>query len=251
MEIIVPWLGIALLILLVTGPFAASMFIKLIKRNNPRWLWIFSLGLGLISILEGLFIAHTFSDFFPGIGCFVTILTPIVATGTFLGFRFRAKRVQESFVTHSPQRQWFQIGTFLIPLLQLFAPVVGFGYARTCDALNQQAAAPVIAALRDYRAETGSYPVLDSPYQSSLTMLVPRYLSSLPPRACVVPLFNTPDPYYPVADDWSLYYCSNTPSHETLLMVPILGSDSQQIYNLTTEHWLTGNAFDGYCSYLR
>ena len=250
MELIVSLLGIPLLVLLVTGPFAASIFIALLRRNSSRWLWSFSLGLGLLTILLGIFIAHTFANFFPGIGCFITLLTPIVALVTFLSFRFRARKVQASFAADAPQRHWFLIGSLMIPLLQIAAPVVSFGYGVACQGLDQQAAKPIIAALHKYQAETGTFPVLVSPSESDLSMLVPRYLASIPQPSCNVPILEA-DPYTPGETRWSLYSCNNSPGHETLLMVPIIGSDSRQLYNLNTGHWSTGNSFDGYCSYLR
>lgn len=249
MSFIIFWFALPLAALALTGPVAALVFIAILKKESRTAIPIFWLALVIVTIIVGIFIAYTFSGFFPGPGCFVSLLTPLFAIVTFLSFHFRARRFYESAGDDQTRRRWFMAATLLIPLLQLSAPVVSFGYARACDALNRQAARPVIAALEKYKADAGVYPTFGSPFQSGLALLVPHYLSSIPPRACVLP-FAQPDSY-PVDDDWSLYYCNNNPGHETLLLVPIIGSDSQQIYNLNTGHWSAGSSLDGYCSYLR
>jgi len=249
MEIII----LPISILFITGPIAARVFIVLLEKSHWRGLAILWLGLGLTAVLLGLFITYTFGNFFPGPGCFTSLLTPLFAIVTFLTFRFRAKRIYEALSGDWARRRWFMAGTLLIPFLQLSAPVISYGYGQTCDALNRQAAESLIVALEKHKTETGSYSSpsdLDSPYQADLEFLVPRYVPSIPPHACAVAFFNRPDPYYPVDDSWNLYHCNNSPGHEVLLMVPIIGSDSQQIYNLSTGQWSRGNALDGYCNYL-
>jgi hypothetical protein len=126
----------------------------------------------------------------------------------------------------------------LIPLLQLSTPVIGFCYARQCDALSRRAAQPIVTALESYRDENGQY-------QSDLSVLVPRYLSAIPRRACALPL-GRPD-LNPVDDGWSLYFCGNGPEQETLLLVPMIGMDAQQVYNPKTGRWSRGTSLDGYC----
>jgi hypothetical protein len=250
MGIVLVELGIPLLVLSITGPLAVSIFIVLTKTGDRRGLWIFWPTLCLITILLGIGIAYTFGNFFPGWGCFITLLTPVSAIVTIVVARFRSRWLRASMRDQDSRRRWLLIGTLLIPVLQLSAPVIGFGYARTCDALNRQAAKSIVAALETYKAATGSYPVLASPYQSDLSSLVPHYLPFIPQRACAVAFLEGADAGYPMYNDWSLYYCNNSPGAETLLLVPILGSDSRQIFILNTGRWSVGNALDGYCSYL-
>ena len=253
MDLLILWLVAPVLILVMTGPAAGRLYIALLEKNNPRGLAALAAGLVLAALVVGVFITYTFSDFFPGIGCFISLLSPIAAIITFLYFRLRAKRVYERIADWGPGRRWFAAGSLLIPLLQLSAPLVGYAYGQTCDALNRQAAAPLIAALKAYKDDTGSYlPVGGSQgsYQGTLDFLVPAYLDLIPQRACMAATFDRPDPIYPEDDDWNLYACGNTPGDPVLLMVPILGSDSQQIYNLDRGLWSRGNAMDGYCNYL-
>ncbi|MFN8454609.1 MAG: hypothetical protein U0401_08045 [Anaerolineae bacterium] len=144
-------------------------------------------------------------------------------------------------------------GTVLIPLLQLAAPAISFGYGLTCEAANREVARPIIAALEQHKSETGSYLPVDNPDQSArsdLQFLAPDYLASIPPRACTISFFNPPESTYRLEDDWSLYLCARNPDRDVLLLGPIIGSDSQQIYNLNTGQWSRGNAMDGYCNYL-
>jgi hypothetical protein len=254
MELIIYWLAIPLTILFVTGPVAASVFTALLKKSRWRWLLLFWLGLGLTAVGVGVFITHTFANFYPGPGCFISLFTPFMVIMTFLFLRFRAGRVYQALGSDSFRRRWFIAGTLLIPLLQLSAPVISFGYGGACNALTQQAAQPIIAALESYKAETGGYLPLNDPNKSAqrdLRFLMPDYLSALPPRACTVwPFSHASDPDDRAEDDWSLYTCNQNPGREVLLMVPIIGSDSVQLYNFSTGHWSRGNWLDGYCDYL-
>ncbi len=240
MEVIVRWLAIPLLILSLTGPVTAIVFVRLIKRNNLRWLVVYSLGLVVITAAEGVFIAHTFGGFFPDVGCFTALLAPVAAVFTFLVFRRQARQAGKSVATSGLQDRWLLIGVVLIPVLQLSAPAISFAYARTCDSLNREAAPPIISALQAYQTNTGDYP-------SNLKALMPGYLASIPGSACAMPLFNRITMGQSVTAVWSLYYCTNSANHETYLTIPILGSDSLQIYNLKTERWSVGGSFDGFC----
>jgi hypothetical protein len=170
---------------------------------------------------------------------------PAVVLLTLLVFRFQAKRFDQAVGDDPNRRRWFQCGMLLLPALQLCAPLIGFGYARSCDLLNRRAAQPIIAALERYHQDHDRYPMLAGRHQSDLGFLVPQYLDAIPSRACKAPLERTGRRFSD--DDWSLYFCTNSPGQETLLLVPVIGTDSQQIYNPETKWWSRGNAFDGYC----
>ena len=86
--------------------------------------------------------------------------------------------------------------------------------------------------------------MLSNPYESNLRFLVLRYLSAIPARPCALP-FELPALFIE-HDDWSLYFCDN-PKQETLLLVPTIGTDVKQTYNLQTGRWSAGESFDGYC----
>jgi hypothetical protein len=236
---------LSLLPLLLTGPAAAVIYITLLKWGRRRMVWIFWPFLIATTILLGILIGHTFSDFFPGPGCFTTLFTPAAAILTLLVFRLQVKRFDQAIGHDSHRRRWFQSAMLLLPALQLSAPVIGLGYARSCDLLNRQAAQPILVALDRYHQEHDRYPSLPGRHQSDLGFLVPQYLDVLPPRACRAP-FDRLDSY-PVDDDWSLYFCTTSPGQETLLLVPVVGTDSQQIYNPETKRWSRGNSFDGLC----
>jgi hypothetical protein len=240
MEFIVRWFGIPLLILLLTGPLAAIAYVTLVRRNQRHWLIVCIVGLVLVTAAEGVFIAHTFGGFFPDIGCVTALLTPVVAVFTFLVFRKRAREVRQRAGISGLQARWLMIGAILLPVLQLSAPAVSFAYARTCDRLDREAAPPIISALQAYQTDTGSYP-------SNLKILIPQYLASIPPSACAMPFFNLINTNQPVRAVWSVYHCTNSPNRETYLTIPIIGSDSLQIYNLKTANWAVGSSFDGFC----
>ena len=164
---------------------------------------------------------------------------------TLLVFRTQARRFYQSVGDDPVRRRWFRAGMLLLPALQLSAPLIGFGYARSCDVLNRRAAQPIIAALESYHQDHGRYPMLAGRHQSDLGFLVPQYLDAIPSRACKAP-FRWVDSNS-VDEDWSLYFCTNNPGQETLLLVPVIGTDSKQIYNPETKWWSRGNSFDGYC----
>ncbi|NOY97725.1 MAG: hypothetical protein GXP40_00770 [Chloroflexi bacterium] len=226
---------LAFAIFLFAGPLAAGLYVYLTKAGNRAALTAFWGILGLATVATGILITYTFGDFFPGPGCILTVLAPLAAIITALAFRSFSKRVDDPSL-----RKRITLATIIVPLLFLGAPVIGFGYARTCDALNRRAARPVIAALGAYRQDHGGYPEMVA--QTDLTFLVPDYLDAIPPVACALP---TSRRSHFLSDDWSLYPCRG--GEEPLLMVPILGSDSQQTYNLDTGQWSVGGAFDGYC----
>jgi hypothetical protein len=164
---------------------------------------------------------------------------------TVLIFRFQAKHFDQAVSADLNRRRRFQAAMLLLPALQLSAPVIGLCYARSCDLFNRRAAQPIVAALESYHQEQGRYPFLPGRHRSDLQFLVPRYLDAIPTRACKSP-FGRPNSY-PVDDDWSLYFCTNSPGQETILLIPVVGTDSQQVYNPETKTWSRANALDGFC----
>jgi hypothetical protein len=231
--------------LFLTGPVAASIFIFLLKRDQ-RWIQpFFWLALIAATFALGIFTAYTFSHLFPGPGCFIALFTPPVAIVTLLTFRSQAKRFFQAIDNEQRRRFWFQAATLIIPLLQLSVPAIGLSYFMQCMGLSEQAARPIIAALETYKRETGHYPALPGSYESSLQFLVPRYLPAIPARPCALS-FEAPDLFIE-HEDWSLYFCNNSPEQETLLLVPVIGTDLKQIYNLNTGRWSAGDALEGYC----
>jgi hypothetical protein len=234
-----------LISLFITGPAAASIFIVLLKRDYRLIQPFFWLALVAATFALGIFTAYTFSSFFPGPGCFITLFTVPAAIVTLLTFRFRAKGFYQAIGDEQRRRRWFQAATLAVPLLQLSVPAIALGYAAQCSLQNQQAARPIIAALETYKNETGHYPTLSSPYRSDLQFLVPRYLPAIPARPCTLP-FEVPALSIE-HEDWSVYFCSNSPGQETLLLVPIIGTATKQTYNLKTGQWWLGDAFEGYC----
>ena len=253
MQLMFLWFVVPLALLALTGPLAAWLFIRLLASGDRRGLAILVAALALAAVLMGIFIACTFSDFFPGVGCYLTLLTPIAAIITLLSFRLRSKKVYALLGDDRTRRRWFIAGSLLLPLLQLAAPAAGFVYGGVCNALDRRAAAPLIAALQAYHTGTGAYLPpgdQDSLVPGSLDYLIPTYLAALPPRSCFASTFDPPDPLLPSQSNWSIYPCRNNPGQPVLLMVPILGSYSQQIYNLDAGLWSRGNEMDGYCNYL-
>jgi hypothetical protein len=236
---------LALVPLFLTGPAAAAMYVALLKRGYRRALWAFWALLACATILLGYTIAHTFGDLFPGLGCFATLWTPAAVLLTVLVFRRQTRRLDETVDPNAPFPRAPYAALLALIVLQLSAPLIAFGYAQSCALLNRRAAQPIVAALESYRQEHGRYPFPENRHRSDLSMLVPEHLESIPPLACQNP-FARPDEDS-TADDWHLYFCQNSPGQETLLLIPLIGTDSLQIYNPDTKWWTRGNAFDGFC----
>jgi hypothetical protein len=231
--------------LFLTGPAAAAIDIALLKRGVRRGLWIFWVLLVGATVLLGVTVAHTFGDFFPGLGCITTLLTPASAVVTLLVFRLSSKHFESENDAKSDQRRRFQAAMLLIPALQLSVPLIGWGYAQGCALGNRRAARPIVQALDQYHRDHGHYPSLPGRHHSDLQILDPEYLEAIPSRPCRNPFARLYS--YPLDDDWSLYFCANNPGQETLLLVPLIGTDSKQIYNPETRWWRRGNSLDGYC----
>jgi hypothetical protein len=240
LDFFIIFIGIPLLILVITGPVAAIVFVALVKRNQLRWLPLYSLALVASAAVVGVFIAQKFGGLFPGIGCFTALLTPVVAIFTFAVFRKRAKQLKSSTGLSSLQSRWLLIGLVLLPVLQLFTPAVSYTYGLTCESFNINAAPPIISAMHAYQTDTGSYP-------SDLNTLVPHYLASIPPSACAMPFFNLINTGQPGDAVWNVVYCSFSPKQETYLTIPVIGSDLLQTYNLKTQRWSFGSSFEGFC----
>jgi hypothetical protein len=195
--------------------------------------------------LLGFSIAHTFGNLFPGLGCFATLWTPAAVILTVLIFLRQVKRLDRATETKTSPQRWPTAALLALVSLQLSAPLIALGYARSCALLNRRAARPIVAALESYRQEHGRYPFPANRHRSDLSVLVPKHLETIPPLACQNPFARRDRDS--AGDNWSLYYCTNSPGQETLLLVPLIGTDSLQIYNPETKWWTRGNAFDGFC----
>lgn len=236
---------LALLPLLLTGPAAAALAVALLARGRRRALWAFWILLASATFLLGIVIAHTFADFFPGLGCFATLWTPAAVILTVLVFRRQARRTDSAADSNVLARRPYYIALLSLIVLQLSAPLIGLGYAQSCALLNRRAARPIVAALESYRRQHGRYPFPENRHRSDLSILVPEHLDAVPPLACRNPFARQDQD---LADrDWSLYHCTNSPGQETLLLAPLIGTDSVQIYNPAARWWTRGNALDGYC----
>jgi hypothetical protein len=236
---------LSLVLLLLTGQVAAALYVALFKRSTRRALWVSWALLSCVTILLGVAIAHTFSNFFPGPGCFATILTPVSVILTALVFIRLFKDPDQTSDPGTSGRRRPYTALLALIVLQLSAPVIALGHAQSCALLNRRAARPIAAALESYRLEHGRYPFPPNQHRSDLSVLVPEHLETVPPLACQRPFgrWNV----FRTDADWSLYYCQNSPGQETLLLVPLIGTDSQQIYNPQTMWWTRGNALDGFC----
>ena len=236
---------LALLPLLLTGPAAAALVVALINRGRRRALWAFWILLACATLLLGFTIAYTFGDFFPGLGCFATLWTPAAIVLTVLVFHRQVRRLNDTADAHATRSRGCYAPLLALIILQLAAPLLALGYAQSCALINRRAARPIIAALESYRRAHGHYPRPDSRSQQDLGVLVPEHLKAIPPLACKTPLSRKDRAS--TSDDWHLYSCTNSPGQETLLLVPLIGTDSVQIYDPETEQWTRGNAFDGFC----
>ena len=236
---------LALIPLLLTGPGAAAISVALIRRGRRRALWAFWALLVCVTILLGVAIAHSFGNLFPGPGCFATLWTPAAIILTALVWRVQGKRLEQAESPDARTPRLLLITLLVLILLQLSAPLIGFVYAQSCAVRNRLAAEPIIAALESYRREHGRYPFPEGRHRSDLSILVPEHLETIPLLACPNPFARSEEETR--ESDWSLYYCTNSPGKETLLLVPLIGTDSLQIYNPETKWWRRGNAFDGFC----
>jgi hypothetical protein len=104
---------------ILSGPVAAFALAKVLQREEqwPRVLF----WLALVSVhLGGFFLMlHTLGDLFFGPGFLACLLTPIFAAGTALGMRLSRHRFHKAVGEDPRARRGFNVGTFLIPLLQL------------------------------------------------------------------------------------------------------------------------------------
>jgi hypothetical protein len=240
-----------LLILLVTGPGAAALYIVLLKKKDQRGLALLLAGLAAAAVGLGVWMTYSFGNFFPGAGFFTCLFTPVMALVTLLVFRFEAKGVYRAIGDETVWRRWYLAGSLVLPLLQLAAPLAGFFYEQSCDGLSRRTAVPLIAALEAYKADHGSYFPAEGESSASyggLEHLVPGYLASLPRPGCQAPALVGGENK---EADWSLFVCSSSAGKEVLLLVPMIGTDTKQVYNLGTGNWGRGSAFEGYCSNLR
>jgi len=215
------------LLILFIGPVLAVGYLKWShsepqKANQIIWPLTFLtvIGVGILS-------AYSFGDFFPGLGCFISLAAPIGAVLT-AGFVRWWLRKQAADIPKIPRI----LANWLIPFLLVCIPIIAFSYQRGCEAVNRRQAQPLIRALES--AEIPS----DLVAQTQLDFLVPNYLAEIPTPICR----QTNESEY-TFETWSLYPCENG----VLLMVPMLGSDSVQTYDLSTGKWSVGSAFDGYC----
>lgn len=215
-------------ILLLTGPVAVDVYLRL--RNAPaRQRAVFWAALAALIGLAGVYAAYNFSSFFPGPGCFITVFTLPAIVLTLLWARRRWKKGfdQERAVPRS---------LLLIALLQVGIPLVALVFAQTCNALNRRAVAPVITALEAYRQQHGEYPAVGSQQP------VDEVLPVRPTMACALPAGLQSD-WYNLDAKMSLYPCSDG----LRVLVPLIGSDSMQIYDVESGTWGFGSSFDGLC----
>ncbi len=70
-------------------------------------------------------------------------------------------------------------------------------------------------------------------------------ISAVPAQPCALPFELSA--LFIKRDGWSLYFCNNSPGQDTLLLVPTIGTDVRQTYNLKTGRWSMGDALEGYC----
>jgi hypothetical protein len=220
------WLLVILLILFI-GPLAAVQYLKWVQADARLANWVFwpVMITGVVGV--GILSAYTFGDFFPGLGCFISLAAPLggIITMAFVRWWLRKQAVESPRIPR-------KLAAGLIPLMLFCIPIIAFSYSRGCDAVNRRRARPIIAALKGAPLQP------DLVAKTSLDFLVPEYISEIPTPVCTA---ESADKYGYEA--WSRYPCENG----LLLMVPILGSDSVQTYNLDSGEWSVGSAFDGYC----
>jgi hypothetical protein len=236
---------LSLVPLLLTGPAAAALSTALVLKGRRRALLVLWALLACATVVLGVVIAHTFGGLFPGPGCFATLWTPAAIILTVLVWRRRVRRLEQPAEPDIRPPRLLQTALLVLILLQLSAPVIALAYAQSCAFLNRRAAQPIIAALKSYRNEHSRYPFAEQRHRSDLSILMPEHLDAIPPLACRNP-FARKDADSE-EDTWRLYFCQNSPGKETLLLVPLIGTDSMQIYNPQTKWWTRGNSFDGFC----
>jgi hypothetical protein len=224
-----------LLLLLLTGPVAIDVYLLISRRFRPLF-WVLW---GMLLLFTGIFAAYYFSDFFPGPGCLLSAVSfPMVAV-TYFWARYRwRKRTKDQVASQRMPR-----GLLVISLMQISILVIAIGFTANCNARNRRAAQPVITALEAYRADHGDYPAT-----RTLDELIPQYLAAPPKTACALPAALRWDEWYTLEGEytltWILYDCDK---NGIRLLVPMMGSQSRQIYNPATRQWIAGDGFDGYC----
>jgi len=223
-----------LISLIVLGLAAGPIYgYFLLKDQNP-WnilllVVLFALGLGLSFYI--FFSTGTF--FVAGVTCLLIPLALIVL----LFMLFWRKRYQERLENDQAFRRGYWIGTILIPLIIVLPFFELFWIRIACFELNQQSAAPIIAAMEAYNQDQGDYP-------TELDALVPDYLGTIPAGRCApISRSEMSKPHFDIS--------TCTLGDVIILSVPIGSGERIQRYNLESGIWSRASFLDGACSYLK
>jgi hypothetical protein len=103
----------------ISGPVAAFVYIKILKRKEHWLRYLFWPVLIIVNIAGFFLLLYTLGDFMFGPGFLACLITPIVAVGTALGLRLFSPRFYQEVDRDPGQKRWYLMGTFFIPLMQL------------------------------------------------------------------------------------------------------------------------------------
>ena len=105
---------------ILTGPIAAWVYLRLLKKNSRRQILFFWPLLLAVNFIGFWFLSFNLSDWLIDPGFFSCLLTPISAVLTALILRVGGLRLPPDEDTASSSRPWLTIGFIGIPALQIF-----------------------------------------------------------------------------------------------------------------------------------
>ena len=109
----------ALLYPVLSGPLAAYLLVRVLRRGDRRLMFIFWPALVVVHVLGFLFLTTTKGEILSGAGFLSCLVTPIVAVATALALRIFLRRRGEVVAGDPWRKGWLTAGTVVIPLLQL------------------------------------------------------------------------------------------------------------------------------------
>lgn len=223
---------VILLTLLVVNLALLPLFVILIRKTSARWVIVFLGAAALFGVLNALFTVLSFGGAFgPGVLLFFSAC--LIAPVSFLLLLILWRSTGRVLGNDRGRRVLYWAGGLSVIVLQA-APLLGnLGIGGYCDRQTERVGDTIVAAVREYQANTGNYP-------ASLQELIPKYLNQLPTSSCLGAAGPTAE--------FRLEQCRPAP-----MLLTTRSFDGARVirYNFATGNWSAISFLDGACSFLR
>ena len=103
----------------ISGPVAAFIYVKLLKRKEYWLRYLYWPVLVAVHVAGFFLMLYTLGDFVFGPGFLSCLITPIIAVGTALVLRLFSSRFYQEVDGDPRQKKWYQVGILFIMLMQL------------------------------------------------------------------------------------------------------------------------------------